>query len=401
MSRNASEYIPHLFDQLLKFTGKEQKLTGKLKSEHIKSEEIQNNFSNNIILDKNLIAPLATGGVVIDMKCNDTHSLVLIGSRVELSDLNGLSSSDNFSYNDTFNPALFLILTKDFKSYIKVGSIYQIEKKDDIENFLDIIDDEYSGHSIEDISKYYEPIYIIDIKPNSVLKDQDFISLIISLSIEIPSLLHCKNREFIESVRKISDTENKYTEDKYIIDAEMLYQSLTSFYSRHAFLDIYRCLEKLFYFPETYRLHQELKNKNSSFIIELYDLKNICEESISWRRTEKDSITKLFELVFCQNIDIFDKIYNEIILGKLPDESNEDPSDEDSILKNKKIKAKFIAEKIYMYRNSLVHHEDKEFKNNVKKLSESDWQTLANGIAIFLLEFKSRFTPFFKNTNPN
>ena len=82
MSRNASEYIPHLFDQLLKFTGKEQKLTGKLKSEHIKSEEIQNNFSNNIILDKNLIAPLATGGVVIDMKCNDTHSLVLIGSRV-------------------------------------------------------------------------------------------------------------------------------------------------------------------------------------------------------------------------------------------------------------------------------------------------------------------------------
>ncbi len=401
MSRNASEYIPHLFDQLLKFTGKEQKLTGKLKSEHIKSEEIQNNFSNNIILDKNLIAPLATGGVVIDMKCNDTHSLVLIGSRVELSDLNGLSSSDNFSYNDTFNPALFLILTKDFKSYIKVGSIYQIEKKDDIENFLDIIDDEYSGHSIEDISKYYEPIYIIDIKPNSVLKDQDFISLIISLSIEIPSLLHCKNREFIESARKISDTENKYTEDKYIIDAEMLYQSLTSFYSRHAFLDIYRCLEKLFYFPETYRLHQELKNKNSSFIIELYDLKNICEESISWRRTEKDSITKLFELVFCQNIDIFDKIYNEIIFGKLPDESNEDPSDEDSILKNKKIKAKFIAEKIYMYRNSLVHHEDKEFKNNVKKLSESDWQTLANGIAIFLLEFKSRFTPFFKNTNPN
>ena len=401
MSRSANEYIPHLFDQLLKFTGKEQELTGKLKSEHIQSEEILNNFSNNIILDKNLIAPLATGGVVIDMKCNDTHSLVLIGSRVELSDLNRLLSSDNFSYNETFNPALFLILTKDFKPYIKVGSIYQIEKRDDIENFLDIIDEEYRGHSIEDISKYYEPIYIIDIKPNSVLKDQDFISLIISLSIEIPSLLHCKNREFIESVRKISETGNKYTDDKYIIDAEMLYQSLTSFYSRHAFLDIYRCLEKLFYFPETYRLHQELKNKNSSFIIELYDLKNICEENISWRRIEKDSITKLFELVFCQNIDIFDKIYNEIIFGEFTDESNKDPSDEDSILKIKKTKAKFIAEKIYMYRNALVHHEDKEFKNSVKKLNESDWQTLANGIAIFLLEFKSHFTPFFKNTNPN
>lgn len=401
MSRSANEYIPHLFDQLLKFTGKEQELTGKLKSEHIQSEEILNNFSNNIILDKNLIAPLATGGVVIDMKCNDTHSLVLIGSRVELSDLNRLLSSDNFSYNETFNPALFLILTKDFKPYIKVGSIYQIEKRDDIENFLDIIDEEYRGHSIEDISKYYEPIYIIDIKPNSVLKDQDFISLIISLSIEIPSLLHCKNREFIESVRKISETGNKYTDDKYIIDAEMLYQSLTSFYSRHAFLDIYRCLEKLFYFPETYRLHQELKNKNSSFIIELYDLKNICEENISWRRIEKDSITKLFELVFCQNIGIFDKIYNEIIFGEFTDESNKDPSDEDSILKIKKTKAKFIAEKIYMYRNALVHHEDKEFKNSVKKLNESDWQTLANGIAIFLLEFKSHFTPFFKNTNPN
>lgn len=158
MSRNASEYIPHLFEQLLKFTGKEKELTGKLKSEHIESEEIRKNFSSNIIIDRNLIAPLATGGVVIDMKCNDTHSLVLIGSRVGLSDLNGLSSSDNFSYNETFNPALFLILTKDFKPYIKVGSIYQTEKKNDIENFLDIIDEEYRGHSIEDISKYYEPI---------------------------------------------------------------------------------------------------------------------------------------------------------------------------------------------------------------------------------------------------
>lgn len=404
MSRNASEYIPHLFEQLLKFTGKEKELTGKLKSEHIESEEIRKNFSSNIIIDRNLIAPLATGGVVIDMKCNDTHSLVLIGSRVGLSDLNGLSSSDNFSYNETFNPALFLILTKDFKPYIKVGSIYQTEKKNDIENFLDIIDEEYRGHSIEDISKYYEPIYIVDIKPNSVLKDQDFISLIISLSIEIPSLLHCKNKEFLEAVRKISDIENKYTEEKYIIDAEMLYQSLTSFYSRHAFLDIYRCLEKLFYFPETYRLHQELKKKNFSFIIELHDLKNICEESISWKRIEKESITKLFELVFCQNIDIFDRIYSESsekIFGRLSDEPYEKSDDEDEVLKSKKIKAKFIAEKIYMYRNSLVHHEDKEFRNNVQELSEDDWQTLANGIAIFLLEFKNIFTPFFKNTNQN
>ena len=81
----------------------------------------------------------------------------------------------------------------------------------------------------------------------------------------------------------------------------MLYDSLTSFYSRHAFLDIYRCLEKLFYFSGVYLLRQEFLKSYSDFNLELDKLKDICESSLLWKRTEKESIVKLFKLVLCNN----------------------------------------------------------------------------------------------------
>ena len=172
----------------------------------------------------------------------------------------------------------------------------------------------------------------------------------------------------------------------------MLYDSLISFYSKHAFLDIYRCLEKLFYFAEVYLLRQEFLKNYSNFTLEIKKLKSIlCESKLSWNRTEKVSITKLFQLVL-RNEDgsldenNFNKIYKESIFGDL-----------NGILKglvdeiamtNKK--AEYLASGVYKYRNSLVHHEDKEYKK-VKKLSAQEWQILANSVAYFLLAFIQKF----------
>ena len=44
-----------------------------------------------------------------------------------------------------------------------------------------------------------------------------------------------------------------------------------------------------------------------------------------------------------------------------------------------------------MYRNSLVHHEDKEFRKGVRKLSDIEWQQLTNSVAYFLLAFIQKF----------
>ena len=93
----------------------------------------------------------------------------------------------------------------------------------------------------------------------------------------------------------------------------------------------------------------------------------------------------------------FKKIYNESIfsnLDNLVDQEEINSDQEENINKKRKKsdrKASLLARNIYMYRNSLVHHEDKEHKEKVKKLSDKEWQVLANSVAYFLLAFIQKF----------
>ena len=180
----------------------------------------------------------------------------------------------------------------------------------------------------------------------------------------------------------------------------MLYDSLTSFYSRHAFLDIYRCLEKLYYFPWMYSLRQKFLKNYSNFTLELDKLKNICEENLLWKSREDQSIVALFKLVLLNedgslDEDNFDKIYNESIFdlettsNNLVDEQEASNKEKKDLTPNTQVQS--LANKVYMYRNSLVHHEDKKHKDKVKKLSDKEWQVLANSVAYFLLAFIQKF----------
>lgn len=375
MSRTAKHYIPYLYKRLLEFLSpeKSRSLNKQIKTKAV-SGDVCERFSKKIQINPEDLIPLATGGFAVKMSCESTISLVLIGSKIKSEEFEHIPLK-YFEYIEDFDEALFLILVKDFEQYLNINSRFRAEH---IENILDIaLEPDYKGHSVKDFYNFYDPIYVVNIASNHILVDEDARGLVIELSSFIPSLLHCKDKEFIDLIKRLS--RSKY------IDRAMLYDSLTSFYSRHAFLDIYRCLEKLFYFSGVYLLRQEFLKSYSDFNLELDKLKDICESSLLWKRTEKESIVKLFKLVLCNNDGSFDennfhKIYIKSIFGDL---------DYEQLAPEKK--AEFLASKIYMYRNSLVHHEDKEFRKGVRKLSDIEWQQLTNSVAYFLLAFIQKF----------
>ena len=401
MSRNAKDYIPYLFKRLLEFLSPEKSgsLNKQIKIKEV-SVDVQERFSRKILVNTEDLIPLATGGFAVKMSCESTSSLVtsslvLIGSKIKLEDLKDLSN-DAFKYNEVFDDALFLILSKEFEQYLKIKPQVSPEYVEDV---LDIVSDpNYEGHTVEDFSNFYDPVYVVNIASDSILADNDTMGLVIELSRFVPSLLHCQDMKFINLINGLS--KSKY------IDKSMLYESLTSFYSKHAFLDIYRCLEKLFYFSWMYLLSQNLSQNflkdYSNLNLNLDELKNICEKNLSWQSKEDQSIIKLFQLVLVNedgSIDenSFKKIYNESIfsnLDNLVDQEEINSDQEENINKKRKKsdrKASLLARNIYMYRNSLVHHEDKEHKEKVKKLSDKEWQVLANSVAYFLLAFIQKF----------
>ena len=396
MSRNSTEYTPYLFGRLLKFLSKEksESLNKQIKIKEV-SKDVRKRFSKEILINTKDLIPLATGGFAVKMSCESTSSLVtsslvLIGSKIKLEDLKDLSN-DAFKYNEVFDDALFLILSKEFEQYLKIKPQVSPEYVEDV---LDIVSDpNYEGHTVEDFSNFYDPVYVVNIASDSILADNDTMELVIELSRLVPSLLHCQDEEFIKLINGLSKS-------KHIVDRPMLYDSLTSFYSRHAFLDIYRCLEKLYYFPWMYSLRQKFLKNYSNFTLELDKLKNICEENLLWKSREDQSIVALFKLVLLNedgslDEDNFDKIYNESIFdlettsNNLVDEQEASNKEKKDLTPNTQVQS--LANKVYMYRNSLVHHEDKKHKDKVKKLSDKEWQVLANSVAYFLLAFIQKF----------
>ena len=396
MSRNSTEYTPYLFGRLLKFLSQEksESLNKQIKIKEV-SKDVRKRFSKEILINTKDLIPLATGGFAVKMSCESTSSLVtsslvLIGSKIKLEDLKDLSN-DAFKYNEVFDDALFLILSKEFEQYLKIKPQVSPEYVEDV---LDIVSDpNYEGHTVEDFSNFYDPVYVVNIASDSILADNDTMELVIELSRLVPSLLHCQDEEFIKLINGLSKS-------KHIVDRPMLYDSLTSFYSRHAFLDIYRCLEKLYYFPWMYSLRQKFLKNYSNFTLELDKLKNICEENLLWKSREDQSIVALFKLVLLNedgslDEDNFDKIYNESIFdlettsNNLADEQEASNKEKKDLTPNTQVQS--LANKVYMYRNSLVHHEDKKHKDKVKKLSDKEWQVLANSVAYFLLAFIQKF----------
>ncbi|WP_431476532.1 hypothetical protein [Massilia eburnea] len=76
------------------------------------------------------------------------------------------------------------------------------------------------------------------------------------------------------------------------VPAENIYTSLSASHWKHSFLEVYRIIEGLYYFPWMMKLKASLNSQVSEFT--LFDQ---CKKNASWSYTEQASIMSLFELI--------------------------------------------------------------------------------------------------------
>ncbi|MFM8296427.1 MAG: hypothetical protein ACKN9E_18025 [Microcystaceae cyanobacterium] len=75
------------------------------------------------------------------------------------------------------------------------------------------------------------------------------------------------------------------------ISYENLLYSFVSFSWKHCFLDIYRCLERLFSIPKFKKIYNTIIEKKD--LLNFQDFATLCEEEISLKLREEETLEKL------------------------------------------------------------------------------------------------------------
>ncbi|WP_124328722.1 hypothetical protein [Desulfonema ishimotonii] len=144
---------------------------------------------------------------------------------------------------------------------------------------------DYSGHNFEDIILFFEPLIVYEILDDSLFKADDIT--------QISGYYISKNFEKLSlpfSETTLLDFEKTFIEDSPHIPYENLLLSLTSVHWKYSFLDIYRCLERLFPIVALDNFHQEL-----NLGISLLEFSEKMENATGWRPIEEHSLRKLIK----------------------------------------------------------------------------------------------------------
>ena len=190
----------------------------------------------------------------------------------------------------------------------------------DISSFLP--DDYYEGHDPDQLFGCFTPIYRIDEKDPSVCRSRQLNCAIVDKS-NISNNIDDDIRCFINS--------SDYVNCTYEI---VKLKSCYGYGYRRGFIDAYNGIESLFfrvYIRDVYDFSQPK--------IPEIDFYEIVETKIGWRPREIDCLRKIFEILRDHNHEAFEKVCK--LIEVVSDQSND--------------AAKTVAEKLYKFRNSVVH----------------------------------------------
>lgn len=228
----------------------------------------------------------------------------------------------------SLDEATFLVLCDELGGFYRPVGLNL--KKQRAENLLEVVDGAYEGHDINDMMDWYQSVAIFEIPADHyALAASPYriaAALVSKNSFYRPDII---DDEIANAIYQLNELDN--------LNPENLYFALTSSHWKHTFLDLYKCLEAIFYLPWTSVLRDSLKSELTALA-----LAKECRRSLIWREREKTSISRLFEI--------------------LPDEickaeaiKNIAPTQD--LFGNDASKGKF-GERIYKIRNQLVHQED-------------------------------------------
>lgn len=325
-----------LFDPLVEAAGRSPK--NKAYTQKIPKERQPEQFKRfrEIEVDSAQAVPLPNGGFLAKLKENDYEFVVFSAPGLnspEIASLeDALTSQEEFQQVE-FDETMFLFCSYELKGLLNLRLEYRNpELADDILGLADA--ENYSGHSIYDLRDYFNPVFAFRVDANNKRCGANIAEYALTLLIHQPNLR--------------SPVIDRYAGDrisalmgKTACGADNLFQALTSSQWKYVFLDLYRCLESLYFFPWIRELKGALDSEE-----DVYSLRERSWRALGWSPKEDTSIKKLFELVdakvFQNDGSAVDKF-----LSLKPDISP--PSS--------------YAERLYSIRNTMVHHADRQSRS--------------------------------------
>jgi len=210
----------------------------------------------------------------------------------------------------------------------------------------------YDGHHFSDISHFFNPVTVFAISSTSPFNENDFYRIVGTFLCARQELL---NLDIPQNL--IKDYEKLFMEGPDNLPFEELLDSLTSLRWKDAFLDVYRCIERLFPYSYVHSLHAKTATTTP-----LEELIKIVEDVLGWNPKEDLAIDTIFST--CGH-------------------------SEESLLRNvkKKIfgteKGGIGVELVYKLRNSIVHHRLRGNRIH-KNIEIIDWVSIIKGLLIVM-----------------
>ncbi|NET78022.1 MULTISPECIES: hypothetical protein [Okeania] len=222
------------------------------------------------------------------------------------------------------------------------------------------------GYDFSTVRDLFEPIFVYKIPENSPFLNLDDITLIRI------SGFYAKNSQLVSlnfSSNTLNEFEKLFIEGSKNIPYENLLLSLVSVYWKYSFLDIYRCIERLFPISELEDLHTKLNIQDS-----LLNFADNIESYIGWKPKENEALNKLIK---------------------------DSPNSARQILRQVKANINNVEEGnlgnfVYKIRNSIVH-----FRPAIKqiKFNDNNWDMLIHSSLLVIEHWYDKYEQQLADSN--
>lgn len=368
--RDYKKYIRSAFAPIANLAGRESALdeftTTDLPEER---REEQFRLFRKIEVDRSKVIPLSGGGFLTVIK-DEERELVLVSSvllsNIECENLLSTCEKNLVLIPQEYEEAIFLIAATEFNNFLRLSD--GIRSKEAAIDFLDIVDQNYKGHDFYGLKDAYNSILVMECDKDNPLYNSEISNVTLAILSNIKELWSpIIDEEVGDAICKLRDIE--------WVDKSSLLQALTSSQWRHVFLEVYRCLESVFYFPwiRDFKKNGKINGRNR-------DILKLCREELKWFAKEEKSIARLFEMI---HTDELEKLERRI--AKLSE-----------IQGNEEHKRSSFGRKLYSIRNTLVHHENKE-STNIEYLTHEEIRDFTLYLAQFIHDFDASYGREFVN----
>lgn len=363
-SRNYKDYVRSVFEPLAGAAGRLD-LLEKLRTEPVPADrkDVQFERFKTFKIDQSDVVYLPNGGFAALYQHSGGRYLAVSSSGIIAQDEQNIIkwAIARDLDQDIFDECTFLCFAHELKGYYRLADRFRAPEE--ALNVVDVINDEYEYHNFSDLFSFYRPVLVIRIPEDNYYYNLDIFRITAELCCEIEPLRSAIiDGELASVLLKLAGSP--------AVPNENIFQAVTASHFRHAFLELYRCLESIFYLPWMVEL-----KRVGDITTRACELKKTCRTALNWREKELPSMERIFELI--PGSASLDALENESQLFK-------------DIKGGKEFSRNQLGRRIYSIRNGMVHHEDYDEPNQYKP-NDVQWRILSLYIANVIFDISKEF----------